>query len=255
MYPNFPDKHLYRSIIEPDHHLEYRKFQGKYPSFAPPKGVIFCYQNSFLEHVLTTHAYQACDGFLKKLYFLSDTQGEIAILGSGLGAPAASMKLEQLIAWGVKRFVSVGTAGSLQQNVKVGDFVLCERAIRDEGTSHHYLPAAKYAFPSVEMTEKICYQLEKESYSYHFGTSWTLDTLYRETIEETKHYQEEGVLTVEMEAAALFAVAQYRNVELGALFTISDSLAHLEWHPEFHNEKTHQGLEAIYRVAIDVLKE
>jgi purine-nucleoside phosphorylase len=105
------------------------------------------------------------------------------------------------------------------------------------------------------MTEKIRYQLQKQGYSYHAGTTWTLDTLYRETVEETKHYQEEGVLTVEMEAAALFAVAQYRNAELGALFTITDSLAHFEWHPEFHNEKAHRGLEAIYRLAIEALKE
>ena len=58
---------------------------------------------------------------------------------------------------------------------------------------------------------------------------------------------------VEMEAAALFAVAQHRGAELGAMFTVTDSLASLEWHPEFHSEKTQQGLETLYQTALACL--
>ena len=68
-----------------------------------------------------------------------------------------------------------------------------------------------------------------------------------------KRYQERGILTVEMEAAALFAVAEYRNVQMGAILTISDSLADLTWNPQFLNAKTQDGLETLYRVAVDVL--
>ena len=103
------------------------------------------------------------------------------------------------------------------------------------------------------MTNKIKNSLDKLNQKHFVGTSWTIDAPYRETVAEAKQYQKEGVATVEMEASALFAVAQYRNVELGAIFTISDSLAELEWKPKFHLKKTKTGLEILYKVAVDVL--
>ena len=75
----------------------------------------------------------------------------------------------------------------------------------------------------------------------------------RETVAEARHYQAEGVATVEMEASALFAVAAFRGVEMGAMFTVSDSLASLKWKPEFHSELTQKGLETIYRAAVHAL--
>ena len=142
---------------------------------------------------------------------------------------------------------------TLQKNITIGGLMVCEKAIRDEGTSHHYLKHSKYAYASKDMTNKIKKSLDKFKQKYFIGTSWTIDAPYRETVAEAKQYQKEGVATVEMEASALFAVAQYRNVELGAIFTISDSLAELEWKPKFHFKKTKQGLEILYKVAVDVL--
>ena len=69
-----------------------------------------------------------------------------------------------------------------------------------------------------------------------------------------QHYQAEGVLTVEMEAAALFAVAAYRGVEMGSLLTISDSLADLKWDPHFRSDTTRVGLETLYQVALQALQ-
>ena len=92
--------------------------------------------------------------------------------------------------------------------------MVCEKAIRDEGTSHHYLKPSKYAYASKDMTQKIKNSLDKFKQKYFVGTSWTIDAPYRETVAEATQYQKEGVATVEMEASALFAVSQYRNVEL-----------------------------------------
>ena len=75
--------------------------------------------------------------------------------------------------------------------------------------------------------------------SYHTGTSWTIDAPYCETLAEIKEYQEEGVLTVEMEAAAIFAVARHLNVEAGAIFTISDYLTEDNWELHFNLTETH----------------
>ena len=175
----------------------------------------------------------------------------MAVIGGfGIGSPVASAILEELIAYGVAEFISVGTSGTLQKNIQVGDLVVCDRAIRDEGTSHHYLPIEKFAYPSKTLTRRLQNALEANGKTFHTGASWTIDAPYRETVAEARHYQSEGVMVVEMEAAALFSVAQYRSVEIAAVFTVSDSLADLKWHPEFHSAKTKDGLEAIYKAAV-----
>ena len=106
--------------------------------------------------------------------------------------------LEELIAFGVKRFISIGTAGTLQKDIKVGDLIVCEKAIRDEGTSYHYLKPSKYAYASKEMTKRIKNALDALEQKYFVGTSWTIDAPYRETVVEARQYQKEGVATVEM---------------------------------------------------------
>jgi uridine phosphorylase len=170
--------------------------------------------------------------------------------GFGIGSPVAVIAMEELIAYGVKEFISIGTAGSLQQDVNIGDIVLCERAIRDEGSSHHYLPLGKYSYPDESFTRKFGSSLKANAVNFRLGTSWTIDSPYRETVAEAKHYQAEGVITVEMEASALFAVAAYRKIPIASAFTISDSLADLKWRPEFHSEQTQSGLEKLYQSAI-----
>jgi uridine phosphorylase len=204
-----------------------------------------------MQFVLENHKTQACDGYFSKLYFLSETQNEIAIIGNfGIGSPIACAILEELIAFGVKKFISIGVAGTLQKNIKIGDLVLCDKAIRDEGTSYHYIKKSKYAYPSKELTNRLAASLIKNGNDFHTGASWTIDAIYRETVAEARHYQQEGVATVEMEAAGLFAVAEYQNVEMASVFTISDSLADLVWHPEFHSNATREGLEQIYSAAV-----
>lgn len=250
-YPNFKNKHLEQAIFEPKNYIEYTKSQKTFPTFSPPKGVILCYQRSLLQFIKENHPTTACDGFLPNLLFLNETDQQIAVIGNfGIGSPMASIILEELIAYGVQEFISIGTAGSLQTNVHIGDLVLCDRAIRDEGTSHHYLQTGKYSYPTNELTQRFAKALSESGAQFHIGTTWTVDAPYRETVNEARQYQKEGVLTVEMEASALFAVAEYRNVPIASAFTISDSLADLKWQPEFHSSKTKLGLEQLYRAAI-----
>jgi len=131
--------------------------------------------------------------------------------------------------------------------------VVCDRAIRDEGVSHHYLAPAKYSSANLELTQQLEQALGELGLPPRRGTSWTIDAVYRETVAEARRYQAEGVLTVEMEAAALFAVAEYLKVPLAAAFTISDSLADLEWAPHFSSDPTKEGLEKLYLTALQVL--
>ena len=82
---------------------------------------------------------------------------------------------------------------------------------------------------------------------YHTGTSWTTDAPYRETLAEVKYYRDEGVLTVEMEAAAIFAIAKYLNIKAGAILTISDYLTEESWKLHFH--LTEQHLHTLFMLA------
>jgi len=254
-FPNFKNKHSHDAMFSPKDFLAYKKKVGKGIKFKPPKAVIFCYHRSVLEYVIKKHKVTKVDQkYIGEMYLLGETKNQVAILGKfGIGAAIAVVHLEELIALGVKRFVSIGTAGTLQKNIPVGSLVVCEKAIRDEGTSHHYVKPSKYSYASKEMTKKIQKSLNYLKQKYVVGTSWTIDAPYRETVAEARQYQKEGVATVEMEASALFAVAQFRKVQLGAIFTISDSLAELEWAPKFFTKKASVGLEIIYKVALDAL--
>ena len=253
-YPNFPHKHREQAFITPQAAVAH--FVTEAPPLPYPSAVIFCYQSSLLAHILEQHQTTTVErGTNRHLHWLQETENRVAVAsGFGVGAPAVVLVCEALIAQGVRRFLSIGTAGSLQKRVAIGDIVVCDRAIRDEGTSHHYLPPEKYAHATPAMAARLVAALRAVDLAHSVGTSWTIDAPYRETVAEVRHYRAEGVLTVEMEAAALFAVAAYRGVEMGSLLTISDSLADRTWEPHFRSATTREGLETLYRVALAALQ-
>lgn len=253
-FPNFPNKHREEAFITPEAAVAH--FVTDDPPLPFPEAVIFCYQSSLLTHILDRHETAGIErGTYRHLHWLQETENRVAVAGGfGVGAPAVVLVLEALIVQGVRRFLTIGTAGSLQRHVGIGDIVVCDRAIRDEGTSHHYLPPEEYTHASPAMTNRLIEALQAAGTPYSVGTSWTIDAPYRETVAEVQHYQSEGVLTVEMEAAALFAVATYRGVEMGSLLTISDSLADLTWDPHFRSDTTREGLETLYQVALEALQ-
>lgn len=257
MYPNHEKKSGYSSLINPDRFIEYQKSQGKVPpDFKAPTGVIFCYQKSLLATILNQEETTPAHYLHRDLYLLNSAGQQIGISsGFGIGAPAATVALEQLIATGSRYFLSIGSAGSLSPDLDPGDLVVCDRAIRDEGVSHHYLETGKYSYPSRLLTSKLKGTMTELGFSFTEGTSWSIDTPFRETAEEVRNYQNEGVLTVEMEAAALFAVTKYRGLDIASAFVISDSLAGIAWNPQFESNKTQAGLESLYRAATRTLSD
>jgi uridine phosphorylase len=185
-------------------------------------------------------------------FSLDRTNNAVGVAGDfGYGAPAAAHLLEELIAQGARRFISIGLAGALARPLRIGDVVVCSEAVRDEGVSHHYLPPARTATASPALTARLNYALDHGGLAYTTGTTWTIDAPYRETIEEIRHYQESGVATVEMEAAALFAVGEARGVDVAAAFVVSDSVADLSWDQQFHDAR--EALAQLYDRAAEAL--
>jgi uridine phosphorylase len=250
-FPNYPGKCHLPSLLTPEKSLAYHKNVGRLPSCPPPKTVIFCYNKGMMDRAIQTYRTHPCDGTLNQLYFFNDYPG-VAIAYFGIGAPSNAMRLEYLLSWGVKQCISIGLAGGLQKDMHPGDLIVCDRAIRDEGTSHHYLPAEKYAYPSKPFTENLCKTLDAMQIPYRIGATWTTDAFYRQTVEEIKQYQKEGVLTVEMEASALFTVASLHHAEIISYFTISDTVGDLEWKLDFENKNTKDKMDRLVSIALKV---
>lgn len=241
-FPQFKDKHQFDGLVSAKDCLNYQKQIGRVPEGPCPRRVIFCYQSSLVERVVATHQGVWSSGAFRKVYWLGSTAPGVAIVYDHIGAPCAALSMEMLIAWGVQDFISIGTAGAIASDLRIGDLVGCDRAIRDEGTSHHYLPTGTYSYPTDQG------QFAKQF--LRVGTSWTLDAFFRHTREEIAAHQQSGVLTVEMEASALFAVGQARNVRIGAGFVISDLLHGKEWDPHFRKEPVEAGLDQLLQLAI-----
>lgn len=251
-FPNFSDKYRETPLLNGKNFWEYRKKMGRYPEIDPPKGVIFTFQPKLMDYIIQNYRVKKIENVIREFYLFEKSQGNIGICGNfGIGAPSAAILLEELSSFGVKWFISVGTAGALQKDLTLGNIVVCDRAIRDEGTSYHYIPGEKYSLPSQGLNNKIIETIEQMGLEYTSGTSWTTDAPFRETIKEIEHYKEEGVLTVDMEASAVFSVAYALKVDAGAIFTISDYLGERDWKPYFH--LTDEHLQTLFKIAINTL--
>lgn len=254
-FPNFEGKHAHDAFFTPQDFVAFLRRKGRWLDVVPPPGVVLCYQASLLKHVVATEEVEPLKtGWGGEFILLKRTDNRVGVCGGfGIGAPIAAAIVEELIALGTKEFVNIGTAGGLQRGNRIGDIVVCSEAIRDEGVSHHYLAPAPYAHPSPDLSERLKAAITRADLPHTEGPSWTIDTPYRETVEEARHYQNHGVLTVEMEAAAVFAVAAYRQVAAAAAFVISDSLADLVWDPQFASPTVAGNLQRLYAAAVDAL--
>jgi uridine phosphorylase len=126
---------------------------------------------------------------------------------------------------------------------------VCDKAIRDEGTSYHYVSHGKYAHPDKKLTEQIATMLEKKKISFKKGTTWTIDAPYRETKSEVEQYKKEGVKTVEMEASALFVLGKVRKVKCAAIFVVSDVLGK-KWKPNFNESHVRRKLNQVVEAVV-----
>jgi uridine phosphorylase len=193
---------------------------------------------------------------LGDLYLVKKPKDRVGVMTDfGGGAPIVAELAEEFVVLGARRMVLMTWGGALQPGLKPGDIVVCDRAIRDEGTSHHYLPPARYAQASPELVDRLVETIRSQGGACSVGATWTTDAPYRETREEVQLYQSEGVKTVEMEAAGLFAIGQVRDVQTAAVVVIMDSLANLQWEVPDRLDRIQRGLEIVYEAAIKALSQ
>ncbi len=163
------------------------------------------------------------------VYLLARNGCEVTLFHPGVGAPLAAGLLEEVIALGCNRFVVCGGAGVLDRAISRGHLLVPKTAVRDEGTSYHYLPPSREVSASPEALASIEGVLAQRGIASLRTKTWTTDALYRETAARIAARRAEGCLCVEMECAALFAVAQFRGVPLGAVLYGGDDVSGDVW--------------------------
>jgi uridine phosphorylase len=163
------------------------------------------------------------------IYELKYHGQRLAFFHPGVGAPLAAGILEETIARGSRKFIACGGCGVLSPEIAVGHLIVPVSAVRDEGTSYHYLPPAREVGASPAGVAAIEQVLKRHHIEYLLTKTWTTDAIYRETPEKARLRKEEGCLTVEMEAASFFAVAQFRHVTFAQILYGGDAVIPGAW--------------------------
>lgn len=160
--------------------------------------------------------------------YVMDYKGEkVCLAQAPVGSAPAAQFMDWLIGYGAEKIISTGTCGVLT-DIEENAFLVPVRALRDEGASYHYAPPSRYMDVNVEAISAIEQVLEQLGVPYEEVMTWSTDGFYRETAEKVAYRKEEGCAVVEMECAALAAVAQLRGAVWGELLFTADSLADLD---------------------------
>lgn len=152
-----------------------------------------------------------------------------------LGGAASVNLMEELLYVGITEFVGVGSCGAIVP-VDYDEFLVPNKAIRDEGSSYHYLPPSRYVQTNQELNQKIINVLKNNNEEYKVDTVWTTDAIYRETPRRIQARIADGAIAVEMEAASLSAVAQAKGVKYSTLLYYSDYNNGALWNTRIYNK-------------------
>ncbi|MCL2756149.1 MAG: nucleoside phosphorylase [Firmicutes bacterium] len=169
------------------------------------------------------------EGYRPRVYEMKVGDEFIYVMPMPVGAPQAARMIEILAAQGVKKFMVCGGAGTLDDE-KTQDFVLVPTsAVRDEGTSYHYLPPAREVKMNPNVVRKIIETLIEEGASYTKVKTWTTDAIFRETQDKLELRKQEGCHVVEMECSAFLAVAEHKKLLCGQLLYAADHVKKDGW--------------------------
>lgn len=153
----------------------------------------------------------------------------VAVFHPGVGGPLSAHCLEQAIASGVRSVLAIGGAGALAEEFSRDDVIVVESAVRDEGTSFHYLPPGRRVDFDPNEVQRIVRALGEHGISARVGVTWTTDADFRETRARVERRRAEGCAAVEMEAASLAAVCQFRGVRFAHVLYSGDALHGESW--------------------------
>ncbi|RJQ06167.1 MAG: hypothetical protein C4551_08795 [Bacillota bacterium] len=160
----------------------------------------------------------------------------VSLVTFPLGAPGTVAEMEDLAAAGARRFIGVGLSGSLQEKAPVGSVIIPGECVREEGTSFHYIPPDVKVGPDPVLAGLLEAVLGRAGMEVARGPHWTTDAPYREFIWKIDKYREAGVVGVDMETSAMYALGRFRSLSVANVLVVSDELWR-EWRPAFGTEE------------------
>ena len=199
-----------------------------------PEHCVICFFQEVIDKVVAEHgatllARNKWEDGPHPLYEITHRGRRLAFFHPSIGGPMAAGLLEEMIAWGCKKFIACGGCGVLEKEIAVGHLILVTSAVRDEGVSYHYLPPAREVLADESVIQALAQTMDRLGVSYRRGKTWTTDAPYRETAAKVALRRQEGCVTVEMEAASFLAVAEFRSVPFGQVLYGGDDLSGAEW--------------------------
>lgn len=216
------------SVFQPENLLREARRQKGITELVIPEICILDPDGDIEEYVIQKHNAQlnnawAC--YHTKLFEFNYGDIKVGIIGRAVGASFAVLLAEQLFASGCKLLLSMTSSGQLVQPMEPPYFILIEKSVRDEGTSHHYIAPSQFSFLNNILKERLISAFNDRGIKIFTGSTWTTDAPYRETAESINYYKSIGIHAVEMEAAALYAFAQARNKNVICFAHVTNQMA------------------------------
>ena len=219
------------SVFVPENLLREARRQKRLPEGMVPSICILDPDGDLVDYLSATKQAQVDDSWAcyhTKLHTFKHNEIEFGIVGRVVGAPFAVLVAEELFACGCELLISITSAGQIVALGQPPYVVLIEKALRDEGTSYHYLPPAPYASLRPMLKASISNGWDHGRVPLYSGASWTTDAPFRETEAMIEWCREQGILTVEMEAAALYALAEARRYNIICFAHVTNSMGQIE---------------------------
>ena len=230
--PILRDKdHQAPSVFTPENLLREARRQKSAPATAVPEICILDPDGDIVRFLRTANRCRpmpawAC--YHTELHTFVHAGLDYGIVGGAVGASFAVLIAEELFASGCRFLLSVTSAGQIVAVRPPPYFVLIGRALRDEGTSYHYLPPSDYSLADAELVAIAHRALAEAGLAVSLGSVWTTDAPFRETAGAIERARAAGLLAVEMEAAALYAFAAARRRPVLCLAHVTNQMASVE---------------------------
>jgi uridine phosphorylase len=239
------------AVFTPENLLRETRRQKSLPAGQVPTICILDPDGDILAYLLRDgmaerNPFWAC--YHTNLYQFSRSGVAFGIIGCAVGGPFAVLLAEQLFVSGCHLLISITSAGQIVPVRKPPYFVLIEKALRDEGTSHHYLPPGRYACLDPVLCERLSESLASFSPAVESGAVWTTDAPYRETTQAIEWAKSESILGVEMEAASLYAFAEAKRKPVVCFAHITNRMGVLEG--DFEKGEAEGSLESLRLVEV-----